>query len=70
MTPCLIGHRCETWVIITNGTPKVANLENFLVTPAKTLDVDAEKRLDATQLLQHPFFVIAGPCALKVAQNK
>ena len=46
---------------------------------AKTLEVDTEKRTDATRLLQHPFFAIAEPlhtlvplikAACEVARNK
>ncbi len=47
------------YLIATNGTPTIANPENLSSTfrdyLAKTLEVDAEKRPDATQLLQHPF---------------
>jgi p21-activated kinase 1 len=53
------------YLIATNGTPKVANpeqlssvLRDYLV---EILEVDAEKRPDATQLLQHPFFAMAEP---------
>jgi p21-activated kinase 1 len=53
------------YLIATNGPPKVANpeqlssvLRDYLV---KTLEVDAEKRPDATQLLQHPFFAMDEP---------
>jgi len=53
------------FLIATNGTPAIANPENLSATfrdyLAKTLEVDAEKRPDATQLLQHPFFEIAEP---------
>ena len=53
------------YLIATNGTPTIANPENLSPTfrdyLAKTLEVDAEKRPDATQLLQHPFFTIAEP---------
>ena len=71
------------YLIATNGTPKIANpeqlssvLRDYLV---KTLEVDVEKRPNATQLLQHPFFVMAEPlrtlvplikAARDVAQNK
>jgi p21-activated kinase 1 len=53
------------YLIATNGTPLIANLEH-LSSPfqdylAKTLEVDAEKRPDATQLLCHPFFAFAEP---------
>jgi p21-activated kinase 1 len=48
-----------------NGTPTIKKPENLSSTfrdyLAKTLEVDAEKRPDATQLLQHPFFAIATP---------
>jgi p21-activated kinase 1 len=53
------------YMIATNGTPTIANPENLSSTfrnyLAKTLEVDADKRLDATQLLQHPFFAMAEP---------
>jgi p21-activated kinase 1 len=53
------------YLIATNGTPMIANPENLSSTfrdyLARTLEVDAEKRLDATQLLQHPFFSTAEP---------
>jgi p21-activated kinase 1 len=71
------------YLIATNDTPKVANpeqlssvLRDYLV---ETLDVDAEKRPDATQLLQHPFFAMAEPlrtlvplikAGREIAQNK
>lgn len=44
------------YLIATNGTPQIANPENlspvFTDYLAKTLEVDAEKRPTATQLLQ------------------
>jgi p21-activated kinase 1 len=44
------------YLIATNGTPKIANPENlssvFSDYLAKTLEVDAEKRPNATELLQ------------------
>lgn len=44
------------YLIATNGTPKIANPENLSATfsdyLAKTLEVDAEKRPTATELLQ------------------
>ncbi len=44
------------YLIATNGTPKIANPENlsavFTNYLAKTLEVDAEKRPTATELLQ------------------
>jgi p21-activated kinase 1 len=44
------------YLIATNGTPKIANPENlsalFTEYLAKTLEVDAEKRPTATELLQ------------------
>ncbi|KAG9027111.1 signal transducing kinase of the PAK [Tulasnella sp. JGI-2019a] len=53
------------YLIATNGTPTIANPEllsplfkNYL---AMTLEVDAEKRPDAAQLLQHTFFTKAEP---------
>ena len=53
------------YMIATNGTPTIANPENLSSTfrdyLEKTLDVDAEKRPDVTQLLRHPFFLIAEP---------
>ncbi|KAF8488853.1 serine/threonine-protein kinase PAK 1-like protein [Russula emetica] len=53
------------YLIPTNGTPKIANPEllssTFRDYLAKTLELDAEKRPDATQLLQHPFFAMAEP---------
>jgi p21-activated kinase 1 len=53
------------YLIATNGTPTIANPETLSSTfrdyLARTLEVDAEKRLDATQLLQHPFFSTAEP---------
>jgi len=71
------------YLIATNGTPTIANPENLSPTfrdyLAKTLEVDAEKRPDATQLLQHPFFAIAEPlrtlaplikAAREIARNK
>ncbi|CAE6417825.1 unnamed protein product [Rhizoctonia solani] len=48
------------YLIATNGTPTIANPEAlspvFKDYLAKTLEVDAEKRPDAAQLLQHSFF--------------
>jgi p21-activated kinase 1 len=71
------------YLIATNGTPTIANPENlspmFRDYLAKTLEVDAEKRPDATQLLQHPFFAISEPlrtlaplikAAREIARNK
>jgi p21-activated kinase 1 len=71
------------YLIAVNGTPTIANPENLSFTLqdylAKTLEVDAEKRPDATQLLQHPFFTIAEPLrtlaplikvAREIARNK
>jgi serine/threonine protein kinase len=53
------------YLIATNGAPPAANPENLSPTfrgyLTKTLEVDAEKRPDATQLLQHSFFSIAEP---------
>jgi p21-activated kinase 1 len=52
-------------LIAENRVPTIVNLENLSPTfrdyLAKTLEVDAEKRPDATQLLQHPFFSSAEP---------
>ncbi|KIY63465.1 Pkinase-domain-containing protein [Cylindrobasidium torrendii FP15055 ss-10] len=53
------------YLIATNGTPTIQNPESLSPTftdyLAKTLEVDAEKRPDATQLLRHPFFRLAEP---------
>ncbi|KAF8659864.1 hypothetical protein AX16_001748 [Volvariella volvacea WC 439] len=53
------------YLIATNGTPQIANPENlsdiFKDYLAKTLEVDAEKRPTATELLQHPFFRLSEP---------
>jgi p21-activated kinase 1 len=70
-------------LIFMNGTPMIANPENLSSTfrdyLAETLEEEAEKRPDATQLLQHPFFSIAEPlrtlaplikAARGVARNK
>jgi serine/threonine protein kinase len=52
-------------LIAMNGTPTITNPEKlspmFRGYLTKTLEIDAEKRPDATQLLQHPFFAIAEP---------
>ncbi|KAL0953733.1 hypothetical protein HGRIS_004924 [Hohenbuehelia grisea] len=71
------------YLIATNGTPKIANPENlspvFSDYLAKTLEVDAEKRPNATQLLAHPFFKLSEPlrtlaplikAAREIAKNK
>jgi len=71
------------YLIATNGTPTIANPENlssvFSDYLAKTLEVDAEKRPNATQLLQHPFFKLSEPlrtlaplikAAREIAKNK
>ena len=71
------------YLIATNSTPTIANSEDlslrFRDYLAKTLEVDAEKRPDATQLLQHPFFAMAEPlrtliplikAGREIAQNK
>jgi len=71
------------YLIATNGTPTIANPENlssmFRDYLAKTLEVDADKRPDATQLLQHQFFTISEPlrtlaplikAAREIARNK
>ena len=70
-------------LIVTNGTPTLANPESLSSTfrdyLAKTLEVDVDKRPDATQLLQHPFFAISEPlrtlaplikAAREIARNK
>ncbi|EIN09556.1 Pkinase-domain-containing protein [Punctularia strigosozonata HHB-11173 SS5] len=53
------------YLIATNGTPQIANPESLSPTfrdyLSKTLEVDAEKRPDATQLLAHPFFKLSEP---------
>ncbi|RXW24826.1 hypothetical protein EST38_g1044 [Candolleomyces aberdarensis] len=71
------------YLIATNGTPTIANPENlspvFTDYLAKTLEVDAEKRPSATELLQHPFFKLSEPlrtlaplikAAREIAKNK
>jgi len=71
------------YLIATNGTPQIANPENlsavFTDYLAKTLEVDAEKRPTATELLQHPFFRLSEPlrtlsplikAARDIAKNK
>ncbi|KAF8488850.1 kinase-like domain-containing protein [Russula emetica] len=86
--PYLNQNPLNLYLIATNGTPTIANPENLSSTfrastfrdyLAKTLEVDAEKRPDATQLLQHPFFAIAEPlrtlaplikAAREIARNK
>jgi len=53
------------YLIATNSTPTIANSENLSLRLRdyleKVLEVDAEKRPDATQLLQHLFFGKAEP---------
>jgi p21-activated kinase 1 len=53
------------YLIATNGTPTIANPEAlspvFSDYLAKTLEVDAEKRPNATALLQHSFFKLSEP---------
>ncbi|KAJ6581520.1 kinase-like domain-containing protein [Mycena capillaripes] len=53
------------YLIATNGTPTIANPESlsgvFSDYLAKTLEVDAEKRPNATELLKHPFFTLSEP---------
>ncbi|KAJ7224313.1 STE/STE20/PAKA protein kinase [Mycena pura] len=53
------------YLIATNGTPTIANPESlsavFSDYLAKTLEVDADKRPSATELLQHPFFALSEP---------
>lgn len=55
------------YLIATNGTPTIANPENLSTVfgdyLAKTLEVDAEKRPNATQLLQvchYPYILTVG----------
>jgi len=70
-------------LIAENGTPTIPSPEDLSSTfrdyLAKTLEVDAEKRPDVTQILQHPFFAIAEPlrtlvplikAAREIAQDK
>jgi p21-activated kinase 1 len=57
--------RGSLYLIVKNCTSTIADFEN-LSSPlrdylVKTLEVDAEKRPDATQLLRHPFFLTAEP---------
>ncbi|KAJ7612474.1 STE/STE20/PAKA protein kinase [Mycena polygramma] len=53
------------YLIATNGTPTIANPESlsavFSDYLAKTLEVDAEKRPNATELLKHQFFALSEP---------
>jgi len=53
------------YLIATNGTPTIANPENLSSTFRdylnKTLEVNVDKRPDATGLLQHPFFKCSEP---------
>ncbi|KAI0286002.1 kinase-like domain-containing protein [Russula aff. rugulosa BPL654] len=53
------------YLIATTGTPTISNSESlslkFRDYIAKTLEVDAEERPDATELLRHPFFAMAEP---------
>ncbi|TCD69516.1 signal transducing kinase of the PAK [Steccherinum ochraceum] len=53
------------YLIATNGTPTIANPESLSSTfrdyLAKTLEVDVEKRPNASELLQHPFFKLCEP---------
>ncbi|KAG5339468.1 Serine/threonine-protein kinase smu1 [Termitomyces sp. Mn162] len=71
------------YLIATNGTPTIANPESlssvFTDYLAKCLEVDAEKRPTATELLQHPFFKLSEPlrtlaplikAARDIAKNK
>ena len=52
-------------LITSNGTQTISTPENLSSTLrdylAEKFEVDAEKRPDATQFLQHPFFSIAEP---------
>ncbi|KAI0819162.1 kinase-like domain-containing protein [Trametes gibbosa] len=71
------------YLIATNGTPQIANPESlspvFRDYLGKTLEVDAEKRPTASELLQHPFFKLSEPlrtlaplikAAREIAKNK
>lgn len=71
------------YLIATNGTPTIANPENLSSTfsdyLAKTLEVDADNRPSATELLAHPFFKLSEPlrtltplikAARDIAKNK
>ncbi|EJF64037.1 Pkinase-domain-containing protein [Dichomitus squalens LYAD-421 SS1] len=71
------------YLIATNGTPQIANPEQlspeFRDYLARTLEVDAEKRPTASELLQHPFFKLSEPlrtlaplikAAREIAKNK
>lgn len=71
------------YLIATNGAPTIDNPGNlppvFTDYLAKTLEVDAEKRPSATELLQHPFFKVSEPlrtlaplikAAREIAKNK
>ncbi|CCL98609.1 uncharacterized protein FIBRA_00611 [Fibroporia radiculosa] len=53
------------YLIATNGTPTIANPEAlstvFRDYLAKTLEVDAEKRPTASEIIQHPFFKLSEP---------
>ncbi|PCH36234.1 Pkinase-domain-containing protein [Wolfiporia cocos MD-104 SS10] len=71
------------YLIATNGTPTIANPEAlspvFRDYLAKTLEVDAERRPSAHEILQHPFFKLSEPlrtlaplikAARDIAKNK
>ncbi|KAH9857356.1 Pkinase-domain-containing protein [Lenzites betulinus] len=71
------------YLIATNGTPQIANPESlspiFRDYLGKTLEVDAERRPTASELLQHPFFKLSEPlrtlaplikAAREIAKNK
>lgn len=53
------------YLIATNGTPTIANPEAlspvFRDYLSKTLEVEAEKRPTAAEILQHPFFKLSEP---------
>jgi p21-activated kinase 1 len=77
--PYLDANPLKALYLITtkiNNPENSSTLRDYL---AKALEVDAEKRPDATQLLQHPFFEKAEPlhtlvplikAAREVAQNE
>ena len=64
--PYLNHHPLKTaYLIATNGSPQITHSEDlspvFKDYIAKLLEVDVEKRLDASQALRHAFFEISQP---------